>query len=356
MKALIAMSGGVDSSVAACLMKERGFDCVGATMKLFQNKDIGISKSHTCCSLEDVEDAKDVAYKLRIPHYVFNFSEKFRERVIEPFINAYENGVTPNPCIDCNRYLKFEKLILRAKELDIDYVVTGHYARIDFDEETGKYRLKKAVDHAKDQSYVLYSMTQEQLKHTLFPLGELTKPKVREIAEQHGFLNAQKHDSQDICFVPGGDHAAFIERYTGKTYPKGDFVDLCGNRIGKHKGIIRYTVGQHKKLGMSFEKPMYVCRICPETQTVVLGQERDLYSNSVVVSGFNWISGEAPKEKFRCKAKIRYRQPEQWATAKAFPDGSVRIIFDTPQRAVTPGQAAVLYDGDIGLGGGTISR
>lgn len=356
MKALIAMSGGVDSSVAACLMQERGFDCIGATMKLFQNEDVGVPREHTCCSLEDVEDAKDVAYKLRMPHFVFNFSDNFKERVIEPFIYAYENGLTPNPCIDCNRYLKFEKLLRRAKELEIDYVVTGHYARIVYDEKTQKYQLKKALDSAKDQSYVLYSMTQEQLRHTLFPLGELTKPEVRKIAEAHGFCNAQKHDSQDICFVPDGDHAAFIERYTGQKCQEGTFVDSCGKPLGTHNGIIRYTVGQHKKLGYSFPKPMYVCRICPEDRTIVLGGQEELYSNEAVVGDFNWISGEAPKGELRCKAKVRYRQEEQWAAAFPLEDGTVRLVFDEPQRAVTPGQAAVLYDGDTVLGGGTILR
>ncbi|MBQ7873562.1 MAG: tRNA 2-thiouridine(34) synthase MnmA [Oscillospiraceae bacterium] len=350
------MSGGVDSSVAAFLIKEKGFDCIGATMKLFHNEDIGLSRGHTCCSLEDVEDARDVCYKLGIDHFVFNFSDRFRETVVEPFIKSYENGITPNPCIECNRYLKFEKLIRRAKELGIDYVVTGHYARIVFDEKTEKFMLKKALDPTKDQSYVLYSMTQEQLSHTLFPLGEYSKTETRKIAADQGFLNAQKHDSQDICFIPNGDRIAFMERYTGRSCPKGSFTDLQGNILGRHKGIIHYTVGQHKKLGIGFDKPMYVCSIFPESNTVVLGEEKDLYSSEAVVCDFNWISGEAPKEPFRCKAKVRYRQPEQPATVVPLDEGKVKIIFDEPQRAITPGQAAVLYDEETVLGGGTVAR
>lgn len=354
MKALIAMSGGVDSSVAACLMKEQGYDCIGVTMKLFHNEDIGLSRGHTCCSLEDVEDARSVAHKLQMPYYVFNFAAQFRESVIEPFVASYRNGETPNPCIECNRYLKFEKLFQRAKELGCDYVVTGHYARIAQDPASGRYQLKKALDQTKDQSYMLYSMTQEQLAYTRFPLGTLTKAETRKIAEAHDFINARKHDSQDICFVPDGDYAAFIERYTGEVCKPGRFVDTAGNPIGTHRGIIRYTVGQHRKLGADFPEAMYVCRICPENDTVVLGKQADLFSREVTVKAFHWISGEAPRAPIRCKAKIRYRQQEQGAVAAVQADGCVQLLFDEPQRAATPGQAAVLYDGDVVLGGGTI--
>ena len=224
-KAIIAMSGGVDSSVAAFLMKEKGYECIGATMKLFQNEDVVVCREHTCCSLDDVEDARSVARALEMPYYVFNFSDRFKEEVMEKFVCSYENGCTPNPCIDCNRYLKFEKLFQRAKELSYDYVVTGHYAQIEYKEETGRYLLKKSVDLSKDQSYVLYSLTQDQLAHVQFPLGGMHKTEAREIAEAQGFINARKHDSQDICFVVNGKYSDFIEQYREKTYPEGDFVD-----------------------------------------------------------------------------------------------------------------------------------
>ena len=352
MKAMIAMSGGVDSSVAALLIKNKGYECIGCTMKLYNNEDIGIQKGHTCCSLDDVEDAKQVAARLDMPHYVFNFCELFKEKIIDKFVCSYEHGMTPNPCIDCNRYMKFEKLHDRAKELGCDYVVTGHYARI---EKVGdKYVLKRALDDTKDQSYVLYSITQEQLKHTMFPLGGLKKSEVREIAGESSFVNANKPDSQDICFVPDGDYGAFLERCTGKAYPKGDFVDKDGNVLGTHNGIVKYTIGQRKGLGIAFGKPMYVTGICPKNNTVVLGENEELFKDTLIADDFNWISGEAPSSDLICKAKIRYSQKEQPAVAKVLEDGRVQVVFDEPQRAITPGQAVVLYDGEIVLGGGTI--
>ncbi|MBO5186242.1 MAG: tRNA 2-thiouridine(34) synthase MnmA [Prevotella sp.] len=351
-KALIAMSGGVDSSLAAKLMKDSGFDCIGCTMKLYHNEDAGIERSRTCCSLDDVEDARSVAYKLGMPFYVFNFTDAFRDTVIRKFIESYENGITPNPCIDCNRCMKFDKLFERAKILGCDYIVTGHYARIE--EQDGKFVLKKALDETKDQSYVLYSMTQEQLAHTMFPLGNIRKTEVRQIAEKNGFINADKPDSQDICFVPNGDYASVIERNTGKKTNSGNFVDKQGNILGQHKGVIHYTIGQRKGLGISSTEPLYVCGICPESGNVVLGSNDDLFSREADVSDFNWISGKVPGGAFRCKVKIRYRQPERWATVIPTGADTVHIAFDEPQRAITLGQAAVLYDGDIVLGGGTI--
>ena len=346
------MSGGVDSSLAAKLMKDKGFDCIGCTMKLYHNEDAGIESSRTCCSLDDVEDARSVAYKLGMPFYVFNFTDAFRDTVIRKFIESYENGITPNPCIDCNRYMKFDKLYERAKTLGCDYIVTGHYARIE--EQAGKFVLKKALDETKDQSYVLYSMTQDQLVHTMFPLGSMQKTEVRAIAEESGFVNADKPDSQDICFVPNGDYASVIELQTGKESAEGNFVDKQGNNLGRHKGVIHYTIGQRKGLGVSSTEPLYVCNICPKDGNVVLGSNDDLFSREADVSDFNWISGEVPGSEFRCKAKIRYRQPEQWVTVIPTGADTVHIVFDEPQRAITPGQAAVFYDGDTVLGGGTI--
>lgn len=354
MNVLVAMSGGVDSSVAAKLLVEAGHHCTGCTMKLYTNEDAGLSRGHTCCSLDDVEDARSVAAKLGIHYYVFNFSEDFEEKVIGKFIDSYRSGRTPNPCIDCNRCMKFDKLFDRAELLGCDHVATGHYARIE--EENGKFVLKKAVDLSKDQSYVLYAMTQKQLAHTLFPLGALHKTETRKLAEESGFWNAAKPDSQDICFVPDGDYAAAIERLTGEMSKPGNFVDCQGNVLGRHEGIIRYTVGQHRGLGLSLPEKKYVCRICPEDNTVVLGGLNELYSGGARVSDMNWISGEAPEQAIRCKVKTRYRQTEQWAEVTPLSDGGAEIRFDAPQRAVTPGQAAVLYDGDVVLGGGTIEQ
>ena len=347
-KAIIAMSGGVDSSVAAHLTIEKGYECIGATMKLFT----GQEQDSTCCSLSDIEDAKAVSHRLGMEHFVFNFTDDFDEKVIKKFINAYEIGATPNPCIECNRYLKFEKLIRRMEELDYDYVVTGHYARI---EKNGdRYLLKKAVDETKDQSYVLYSMTQNQLAHTLFPLGEYTKEEARKIAEENGFINARKKDSQDICFVPDGDYAKFIEEYSGKTYPDGDFVDQNGNVLGRHKGIIRYTVGQRKGLGLSLPAPMYVMKKDTEKNQVILCSNEELFSSTLYAENFNWIAYENPPEKLKVKAKIRYNQKEEDAIVTPLSNGKVFVEFLKPQRAVAKGQAVVLYDGDVVVGGGTI--
>lgn len=350
-KALIAMSGGVDSSVAACIMIDRGYDCIGATMKLYDN-DYVAPESKTCCSLDDIEDARSVAANLNMPYHVFNFKGDFQKQVIDRFVSAYENGRTPNPCIDCNRYLKFKALYDRAKLLGCKYVVTGHYARI---ENSGdRYLLKKALDPRKDQSYVLYSLTQEQLAHTVFPLGDMSKDVTREIASRHNFYNADKPDSQDICFVPDGKYAEFIERYTGKDYPEGEFVDTEGNAMGIHNGIIRYTIGQRKGLGIAAGKPVYVNGINPVSNQVVLGSNEELFKTELDAIDFNWIAFEKPENAFRCKARIRYQHKEQPALVQPCADGTVHITFDEGQRAITPGQAVVLYDGDIVVGGGII--
>lgn len=351
-KALIAMSGGVDSSVAALLMKENGYDCISATMRLFQNEDAGIPSGKACCSLEDTEDARSVAYRLGIPYYVFNFTCDFRSQVIERFISAYESGETPNPCIDCNRYMKFDKLLRRAEILGCECVVTGHYARIE--KENNRYILKKAVDEAKDQSYVLYFVSQEQLARIMFPLGNMRKAEVRKLAEKHGLVNAGKRESQDICFAPSGDYAVIINKLTGRTYPRGNFISREGIILGEHKGIIRYTVGQRKGLGLSLKEPMYVCKINTADNTVTLGRNEDLYSKDLDARDFNWIVTDNPPEKMRVKAKIRYRHKEQWAIVTPTGRDSIHLVFDEPQRAITKGQAVVLYEGDIVVGGGTI--
>ncbi len=355
-KAIIAMSGGVDSSVAALLMQEQGFDCIGVTMKLFNNEDIGLPLMDSkCCSIDDINDACSVCAKMGIEHFTFNYGDRFRVEVINRFINAYMNGMTPNPCIDCNRYLKFGELFNKADELGCDYVVTGHYARIRYDEEKGRYLLLKAVNPDKDQSYVLYSMTQHQLAHVQFPLGGLAKPEVRAIAEQHGFVTAHKHDSQDICFIrEGTTYADFIEQRTGRKFPPGDFVDTTGRVLGQHKGIIHYTVGQRKGLGLALPEPMYVQQIDVPGNTVVLCTNAELFTKSVKATDINLIDCERITEPRRVKARIRYHQPEQWATVTQPDDSTLLLEFDEPQRAITKGQALVMYDGEIVVGGGRI--
>lgn len=348
------MSGGVDSSIAAKIMRDRGFDCIGCSMKLYYNEDAGLEHTKTCCSLNDIEDARSVAYKLGMPFYVFNFTDSFRDTVIRKFVESYLKGITPNPCIDCNRYMKFDKLCERAKTLGCDYIVTGHYARIE--ERDGEFVLKKALDETKDQSYVLYSMTQDQLAHTMFPIGNMRKTEVRAMAEKSGFVNADKPDSQDICFVQNGNYASVIELHTSKPSIPGNYVDKQGKVLGRHRGIIYYTIGQRKGLGISGSEPLYVCDICSKDGNIVLGRNDYLFRREADVSDFHWISNIVPRCEFRCRAKIRYRHAEQWATVIPTGADSVRIVFDESQRAITPGQAAVLYDDELVIGGGIIKQ
>ena len=354
-KALIAMSGGVDSSVAAHLIAQAGYTCIGATMRLYDNSILDTEES-TCCSLDDVEDARAVCHRLGIPFYVFNFTGDFREKVMDKFVACYECGLTPNPCIDCNRYLKFAHLLDRATVLGCDYIVTGHYARIRKDEITGRFLLYKAADSSKDQSYVLYSLTQEQLSHTLLPLGELTKAQVRQIAEEMNFVNARKKDSQDICFVPDGDYMAFMERYTGKQYAPGNFLDRHGNIVGQHRGAVGYTLGQRKGLGLAMGEPVYVCAKDMKQNTVTVDSNEALFRKVLRANDWNWFPFPNPTEPLRVTAKARYRHIEQPATVYPEENGYARVDFDEPQRAITPGQAVVLYDGDLVIGGGTITE
>ncbi|MCL2343006.1 MAG: tRNA 2-thiouridine(34) synthase MnmA [Firmicutes bacterium] len=339
--ALVAMSGGVDSSVAAYLTLQKGYACAGAMMRL-------------CGGETDSADARAVAERLGIPFIEFDFTEIFAKAVLGPFAAAYAGGRTPNPCVLCNRFLKFGALLDKAREMGLDAIATGHYARVTYDSGSGRWLLRKGADAEKDQSYVLYSLSQEQLGRALLPLGELRKDEVREIAQAQGFGNAEKGESQDICFVPDGDYAAFIERYTGKICSPGRFVDSAGNALGEHKGLIRYTVGQRRGFGLSAAERRYVLETRPTDNTVVLGPERELYTDTLTAKEINLIACDRIDGALRVKAKARYRQREQGATVTQPDEHTLRLRFDTPQRAVTKGQAVVLYDGDVILGGGTI--
>ncbi len=354
-KALIAMSGGVDSAVSAALMQQKGYECMGVNMKLHTG--VQEADSRTCCALTDAEDARSVCRKLGMPFYVFNFTQDFSREVIDRFVCAYEQGRTPNPCIDCNKHMKFSRLYHRAKVLGCDTIVTGHYARITFDPERGRWLLRKARNPQKDQSYVLYFLTQEQLAHTQFPLGDYSsKDEIREIARNLGFLNAHKQDSQDICFVPDGDYGDFLCRYTGKTYPAGDFVDVDGKVVGRHRGMVRYTIGQRRGLGLALCQPVYVKGKDMEKNQIVIATNDQLFSDRLVAGEFVWSAMEAPAQPIRATAKTRYQARESAVTAKVLDDGRVEVRFDQPQRALTPGQAVVLYDGDIVVGGGIIEE
>lgn len=340
---LAAMSGGVDSAVTALLLRERGYECEGVTMVLLREG-----------AEENAEDAKSVADALGIPFRASDFCDAFEKQVIKPFAACYERGETPNPCIECNCFLKFGALSALAKAEGFDAVATGHYARVE--EKDGRFLLKKARDESKDQSYVLYKLTQEQLAHAMFPLGEYTKAEVREIAEKHGFTNAHKKESQDICFVPDGDYAGFIERLTGRTYPAGEFVATDGRVLGTHKGIIHYTVGQRKGLGLALPEPYYVCGKDVERNRVVLCPAAELRTDELIAKDFNWVSvpPQTVGETLRVTVRTRYHQKEQPALLTVLEGNRVHVKFDTPCAVCAPGQSAVAYDGECVVGGGTI--
>lgn len=344
---VVGMSGGVDSSVAAYLLKEQGYNVIGITMQIWQEEENG------CCGLSAIEDARRVAYDLDIPHYVMNFRNEFKENVVAYFIDEYLHGRTPNPCIACNRYVKWESLLMRSREIGADYIATGHYARIDR-LSNGRYSLKCSKTLAKDQTYALYNLTQEQLKHTLMPVGEYTKEEIRGIAERINLQVANKPDSQDICFVPDGDYAGFIEKTLDTELPTGNFVTIDGKILGPHKGITHYTVGQRKGLGLALGYPAFVIEIRPDTNEVVIGTNEDSLSNYVRANQLNFMSIEDLEGEMRVWAKIRYNHKGAWCTIQKTGDREALCTFEEKQRAITPGQAVVFYDGDYVLGGGTI--
>ncbi len=355
---MVAMSGGVDSSVTAALLLEQGYEVIGMTMQIWPSGE-GSGQDgdgRTCCSLSAVDDARQVAAKLGIPYYVTNLREVFRKKVIDYFKDEYARGRTPNPCIACNRYVKFEELLRRAFSLDANYLATGHYAIVEFDPQYNSYILKKSVNREKDQTYVLYNITRQQLPHILMPLGRYHKDEVREMAERIGLPVAKKPDSQEICFVKDDDYGAFIEeRCPGKVKP-GNFVDKEGNYLGRHKGIIHYTIGQRKGLGIALGKPAYVIDIIPETNQVVLGDHDDVYHRSLIAEDINLIPFDTLKKPMKVTAKIRYSAPEAEAQITSIGEGRIRVDFDKPQRAITPGQAVVFYKDDVVIGGGTIKK
>jgi len=357
-KVIVAMSGGVDSSVTAALLKEKGYEVIGLTYNLWPSDDSNLQrrKHETCCGFRARMDAHQVAIKLNISHYMADYREIFKKTVVEYFCNEYFEGRTPNPCIRCNQYVKFGYLLEHAKKLGADFIATGHYARIVYDEKKKRYLLKKGIDPKKDQSYFLYTMSQEQLSKTLMPLGEYTKRKVREIARNLGLPVAWRAESQEICFIPDGNYSEFLAKIRPNDVKPGPIINKRGEILGQHKGIIYYTIGQRKGLEISSERPLYVISIDKKTNTIVVGEDKEVYRNEFIVEEINWIMEEKKEKPFKAKVKIRYIHPEADADIIPMNQNRAYVRFLTPQRAITPGQSAVFYDGDIVIGGGVIKE
>lgn len=353
-KVVVGMSGGVDSSVAAYLLMEQGYEVIGVTMQIWQDDDEDkMQEEGGCCGLSAVDDARRVANTLKIPYYVMNFKEDFEKMVIDYFVDEYKNGRTPNPCIACNRYVKWESLLTRSLGIGADYIATGHYAKV-VQLDNGRYALKQSKTIKKDQTYALYNLTQDQLSKTLMPVGDYTKDEIRVIAEKISVRMANKPDSQEICFVPDDDYAGFIKEYSGDTFESGDFVDMNGNVIGQHKGIIHYTIGQRKGLNLNLGRPGFVVDINPDTREIVIGTNDDVFSDGCIIDRLNLMAIESVEGVMEFSAKVRYSHRPAKCTIEMIDDDKMKVVFEEKQRAITPGQALVIYDEELVIGGGTI--